>query len=101
MEKIEVIEGYEQRLQPLGTVMRMWANPPEIPAQKSVWLASPETDGRTGMVINELNMIRIISGLVQEAIRRLTGQAAPERRFQVESVPAEIPIELGPEGNLA
>ena len=101
MEKIEVVEGYEQRLQPLGTVMRMWANPPEVPAQKAVWLASSETDGRTGMVINELNMVRIISGLVQEGIRRLTGQLAQERRFEVESLPPEIPLELGPEGNPA
>lgn len=101
MEKIQAVEGYEQRLKPLGTVMRMWANPPEVPAQKAVWLASSETDGRTGLVINELNMLRLLSGLVQEGIRRLTGQPAPESRFEVESVPPEIPLELGPEGSPA
>ena len=80
---------------------RRWANPPGGPEQRAVWLASSETDGRTGLVINELNMVRIISGLVQEGIRRLTGQLAQERRFEVESLPPEIPLELGPEGNPA
>ncbi len=101
MEKIEAVEGYEQRLKPLATVMRMWANPPEVPAQKAVWLASSETDGRTGLVINELNLLRILRGLVQEGIRRVSGQPAPESSFQVKSVPPEIPLELGPEGNPA
>jgi glucose 1-dehydrogenase len=101
MEKIEAVKGYEDRLKPLGVVMRMWANPPEVPAQKAVWLASSETDGRTGLVVNELNIARIIGGLVQEGIRRLSGQPAPESRFEVESVAPEIPLELGPEGSPA
>ena len=101
MEKIEAVEGYEDRLKPLGMVMRMWANPPEVPAQKAVWLASSETDGRTGLVINELNFARIISGLVREGIRRLTGQPEPKRSFEVESVPPEIPLKPGPKGSPA
>lgn len=101
MEKIEAVEGYEQRLKPLGTVMRMWANPPEVPAKKAVWLASSETNGRTGLVINELNLRKLISGLLQEGFRRLTGQQAPESRFEIESVPPEITLDLGPEGRPA
>jgi glucose 1-dehydrogenase len=101
MEKIEAVEGYEQRLKPLEMVMRMWANPPDVPAQKAVWLASSKTDGRTGLVINELNMRKLISGLLQEGFRRVTGSQSPESRFEIESVPPEIPLELGPEGSPA
>ena len=47
---LQVVSGYEKRLQVMPTIMRMWAKPPEVPAEKVVWLASAATDGKTGRV---------------------------------------------------
>ena len=41
--------------------MRLWANPPEVPARKAVWLASSATDGRTGLEVNVLTPARIVA----------------------------------------
>lgn len=50
----QAIAGYEARMAPLRTVMRLWGNPPEVPARKLVWLASAATDGRTGLNVQQL-----------------------------------------------
>jgi glucose 1-dehydrogenase len=94
MENIEVIAGYEDQLQPLETVMRMWGNPPEVPAETAVRLASSATDGRTGMEVRTLGLTRILSGLIGEAIRRLVRLPVPEREFNVRIVTAETPGNL-------
>jgi NAD(P)-dependent dehydrogenase (short-subunit alcohol dehydrogenase family) len=87
LQKNIVIEGYETRLRPLATVMRLWAKPPETPAEKAVWLASAATDGRTGLVVRELNGIALLSGVLGEGLRRLTGRPAPEMEMETETVP--------------
>jgi glucose 1-dehydrogenase len=94
MSNVEVVAGYEERMQPLYTVMRMWGNPPEVPAQTAVQLASSATDGRTGMEVRSLGLVRILSGLIREAIRRLVRMPAPEWEIDVRSVPAKTPGNL-------
>lgn len=91
MEKIEVVSGYEGRLSPLTTVMEMWANPPEVPAEKAVWLASSATDGRTGLEIKELDLLHILGGIVRLGIRRLSRQKGSDYQMQVHSVAPCIP----------
>lgn len=83
---VDVIAGYEERVKPLETVTRMWANPPEVPAQKAVWLASSATDGRTGLEVNVLTPARIVVGLLQEGWRRFTNQPAEEAPLTVHTV---------------
>jgi glucose 1-dehydrogenase len=101
MEKIEAVSGYEDRLSPLTTVMEMWANPPEVPAEKAVWLASSATDGRTGLEIKELDLVHILSGIIRMGIRRLSGQKGSDYQMQVQSVapsiPAPLPSDMVPE----
>ena len=83
MRKITVVRGFEQKVQPLSVVMRLWANPPTVPAEMAVWLASPATDGKTGLERHVLTMPRIASGLLRDGIRLL-------RRQPVAAVPLEI-----------
>jgi glucose 1-dehydrogenase len=99
MEKIESISGYEDRLSPLATVMDLWANPPEVPADKAVWLASSATDGRTGLEIKELDLVHLLSGIVRLGIRRLKGQKGSDYQMQVRTVAPSIPVSIpsGPE----
>ena len=91
MEKIEAVAGYEDRLTPLTTVMEMWANPPEVPAERAVWLASSATDGRTGLEIKELNLLHILKGMLLFGARRLMGQEGSNYQMQVHSVAPNIP----------
>lgn len=88
LSDLEVIAGHEEEVQPLKFVMRLWANPPEIPAQKAVWLASSATDGRTGLSVTSLTPARLLGGVLKEGWRVLRRQPAPEMKLNVRSVPA-------------
>ncbi len=85
---IGVVEGYESRLDALDTVLRMFSHPPEIPAQKAVWLASSATDGKTGLEVNELGFTGMVGGVLREGLRRLTGRQGPDYNIQIHSVPS-------------
>jgi NAD(P)-dependent dehydrogenase (short-subunit alcohol dehydrogenase family) len=54
LRKLESMPGYEARLKPLSTVIQLWANEPEVPAEKALWLASSATDGKTGLAATVL-----------------------------------------------
>jgi len=46
LTRVDAIEGYEGRLTSFDTVIRMFGKPPEVPAEKVVWLGSSATDGK-------------------------------------------------------
>jgi glucose 1-dehydrogenase len=85
-----VVEGYEARMNPLKTVIKLWANPPEVPAEKALWLASPETDGKTGLQVEVLGRPQIFGGLLREGLRRLTGRSGPPVKLDITTVPSEF-----------
>ena len=91
MSDLRAVEGYEQRLKPLESVMRMWANPPGVPAQKAVWLASSDSDGKNGMELKELSIPFMLSGVLKEGWRRLTGKDAEPREMHITSVHSQSP----------
>jgi glucose 1-dehydrogenase len=97
MEKIDAIAGYEERLTPLNTVMEMWANPPSIPAERAVWLASSATDGRTGLEVKEMSVIHMLSGVIRLGLRRLMGFSESEYQMQVRSIPSSIQVPETPD----
>jgi NAD(P)-dependent dehydrogenase (short-subunit alcohol dehydrogenase family) len=66
----EVLRGWEERIKPLATVLRMWGNPPEVPAEKAVWLASAATDGKTGLILRQLTPGRMLAGLLRDRLAR-------------------------------
>ena len=80
LRRVEVVRGHEDRLAAFPTVVRMWARPPHVPARKLVWLASPATDGRTGLHIRATGPVHLLVGLLGETWRRLgrsSGAPAP------------------------
>ncbi len=89
LRHVEVVPGYEQRLKPLETVLRVWGNKPEVPAQEALWLASSATDGKTGLVVKVLNRQRMLSGLIREVIRRVTRQPAPDTSLEIHTLASE------------
>ncbi|MCA9894565.1 MAG: SDR family oxidoreductase [Anaerolineae bacterium] len=89
IRQVEAVAGYEKRLKPLETVIRLWANPPEVPAQKALWLASSATDGKTGLRVNVLDRRTAIRGLLRDVWRRITRQPAPDTSLSIHTVTAE------------
>ncbi len=92
LTRVEALEGYEARLKPLETVMRLWANPPEVPAAKALWLASAATDGQTGLEVKVLTPAHLMGGVLREGLRRLLRRPAPAIEIKVHSVPLAWPM---------
>jgi glucose 1-dehydrogenase len=86
---VEAVEGYGEQMSGLNTVIRMWGNPPDVPAQKAVWLASSATDGKTGLEVNVLGPRLIVGGAVREMLRRVSGRPPKYPDVKVSDVPAE------------
>jgi glucose 1-dehydrogenase len=86
MTDVDVVEGYAARLDSFETVLRMWAYPPEVPAEKVVWLASDATDGKTGLSENVLGPFTMLRGALREGLRRLFGRPAQDLGVEVHTV---------------
>lgn len=84
---VTAIEGAQDRLKAFPAILRMWANPVEIPARKAVWIASAATDGKTGLLINQLSPWAMVRGALKEGLRALTKQPARDIRLQVKVIP--------------
>lgn len=72
LRKIDAIEGYEKGLARFGTVIQMWANPPEVPAERVVWLASSATDGKTGLEVRVLDRVTLLKGIGRLIASKIT-----------------------------
>jgi NAD(P)-dependent dehydrogenase (short-subunit alcohol dehydrogenase family) len=90
MYKIKAVEGFADRLGVVKTIMRMWANSPDVPAQRALWLASAATDGRTGLEARVLTMGRMLGGALRELGRRLLRRPAPPVELDIETVPPAL-----------
>lgn len=86
MSTVTVVRGFEERVKPLATVMRLWANPPAVPAEKAVWLASAATDGKTGLEQHVLTTASAFGGLLRDVARRLLRRPEPEFVLDIRSV---------------
>lgn len=83
---VDVIEGSEDRLKNFPVVVRMWAKPPEIPAQKAVWIASAATDGKTGLLVSLFSPWSMLQGALKEGLRSLFKQPAPEMKIKIQKI---------------
>ena len=86
LSDVEAVAGYEEAVKPLETVVRLWGNPPEVPAQRAVWLASSATDGRNGLVVRQLTMLAMLKGVLKEGWRLVASQPVPDFTLSVHSV---------------
>jgi glucose 1-dehydrogenase len=87
LRQVEAVQGYESRMKMLEVVIRMWGNPPEVPAQKALWIASAATDGKTGLEVRGSGRLRLIGGLLGELMRRLTRRPGRDTTVHVTSIP--------------
>ena len=92
---VDVIEGYEDRLKPMETIVRMWAKPPEIPAQKVVKLASSASNGKTDKVYQEMNTLSMLTGAMSEGLKRLFKRPLEHIPITTHAVTAAQPVKTG------
>lgn len=85
LTQVDVIAGSESKLKNFPVVVRMWAKPPEVPAQKTVWIASSATDGKTGQLISLFSPWVMLQGAYGELLRLLFRRpaAAPDIKMRV------------------
>jgi NAD(P)-dependent dehydrogenase (short-subunit alcohol dehydrogenase family) len=88
---VEFIEGYEQRAKVLPTVMRFLSQPVEVPARKAVWLASASTDGKTGLVVHELTMRKMVIHALGIGLNRLFHRPGRTYDLKIRTIPAAYP----------
>lgn len=84
---VEVIEGSEHRLDRFPTIVRMWAKPPEMPAKRLAWLASPATDGKTGLEVSVFSLGLQLQGALKEGLRALFKRPVPPTPVRMKRIP--------------
>jgi len=94
LQNLHFIEGYEHRLHALRMVNRMFGNPPEVPAQKAVWLASSASDGKTGLYAGAYGPGMLVKGLFRELFRLIRRQEQPPFNPHVELVKPELDTKI-------
>jgi glucose 1-dehydrogenase len=91
LTNIHVIQGSEQRLKVFPTVVRILAQPPEVPARKAVWIASTATDGKTGLIVKGSTPGMQLGGALRELWRAIRGNPASDMGIRVQVIPPFAP----------
>jgi len=89
---VDVVAGYEHSLDRFETVLRILSQPPEKSAPKAVWLASSATDGRTGMSVKEMSMVKILGNVLRLSLDNLLHRPKRPIDIHITSVPPAYPL---------
>jgi NAD(P)-dependent dehydrogenase (short-subunit alcohol dehydrogenase family) len=73
LTQVDAIDGFQEKVLPLNTVIRFWGNMPEVPAKKVVWMASSATDRRNGLMVHFMSFGRMMAGIGKELWRWIIG----------------------------
>lgn len=90
LSQVQAVVGYEAKLNPLKTVVRILGNPPEVPAARALWIASAATDGRTGLNVQVITPAFLLSRGLRAAWRWVTRTQELEMPLNVETVKSVI-----------
>jgi NAD(P)-dependent dehydrogenase (short-subunit alcohol dehydrogenase family) len=99
IQKLEAVEGYESRLDSMDTVMRMLSRPAEAATRKAVWLASAETNGRTGLVVRETSTLKVLGGMLREGLRGLLRRPKRPIEIEITTVSSTMPVGIDEKTN--
>lgn len=100
LSQVHAVAGFEAQLNPLRVVEAMWGNDADVPAEKAVWLASHETDGKTGQMVTILTPYFMATRALQTGIRWLLRHPIEMLQLNVKTVqpvPALAPVFIEPE----
>lgn len=89
MGHLTFVQGHvDQNMKVFQVIAPMFSLDPEVSANKAVWLASSETDGKSGLMVNLLNPKIMIKGAIREGFRRLIRKPTPLMDIQISEVPS-------------
>ena len=83
LTQVDAIDGFQEKVLPLNTVIRLWGNMPEVPAQKVGWMSSSATDRKNGLMVNFLSFDRLMAGVGKELWRYITRVPSSKPSIQV------------------
>lgn len=86
LSHVQAVRGYEAKLNPLKLVVGFLGNPPEVPAERALWIASSATDGRTGLSVKVLTPGFLLARGLRAAWRWIIRRTEPEMVLNVETV---------------
>ena len=90
LSQVSAVQGFEAKLAPLTKVVAVLGNPPEVPAERALWIASSATDGRTGLNVQVITPTFLLARGVRAAWRWITRKQEPEMPLNVETVKSEM-----------
>jgi hypothetical protein len=92
---ILTFESYQKRLDNFMPVLiRAAGRDPQVPARKALWLASPATDGKTGLDIHVGSSLSFIVGFLREGLRSVFHLPPRPVNMKINIIPsAFIPLD--------
>jgi len=86
LSRVEAVSGWEKELLALKTVTAILGNDPGVPAAKALWLASPATDGKTGMMVKVITKGFMLRRGLWALGRLVTGRGFGEQDIAISLV---------------
>jgi glucose 1-dehydrogenase len=90
LRNVHAMSGYEDKMNPLRFVAMLWGNGADVPAQKALWLASPATDGKNGLMVTVLTAWFMLSRLIVVPFTWLSKQPSELMDLNITSVESVI-----------
>ena len=88
LTEVVTFKEHEKRLRGfMPFLIRAAGKKPEVAARKALWLASPATDGRTGLDVSVSSRFNILIGFLLEGLRSL---------FRLQTRPVEMNVQIIP-----
>jgi len=94
ISQVQAVAGFESKVTAIRFVAALWGNDAGAPAQKALWLASPATDGKNGLMLTVLTPGFMLGRLFTTGLRWLLRAPVEMMELKVSSV--EPPAELTP-----
>ena len=95
LTELVTFQEHSKRLQEfMPFLIRAAGKKPEVAARKALWLASPATDGRTGLDISVGSNLTFLLGFLHEGLRRLLRLPTRPVEMNVKIIPSAFePLE--------
>jgi short-subunit dehydrogenase len=90
VEQVSTVPGSEDRLSVFSRVLALLGNPPEVPAQRAVWLATDE-GRRAGVEHRLMSMPRLAIVAFVRAVSMLLGKRETDHPVSIEVLQPATP----------
>ena len=94
LSQVEAVAGFEKQMAPLRIVTLLWGNDVDVPAGKALWLASPATNGKTGLMVTVLTTGFMLKRIFTTGLRWLLRH--PLEMLDLKISPIQPVTELAP-----